>query len=563
MGKYDILFEPVQIGPHTAKNRFYQVPHCNGMGYRLPASHAAMREIKAEGGWGVVNTEEMPVHWTCDQAPFIEGQLWDDADIAPNRLMVDAVHKHGALAGGELAYHGGDATNWYSRVPILGPRSMSIWQEFGIAPIHCKKMDKQDIQNVRRWHKQAAYRAKEAGFDIVYVYAETLIYSFLNKRINNRTDEYGGELKNRARLLMELLSDTKDAIGDKCAIAFRLAVTELGEHEDDWNEAQSQDLMGMIGEVPDLWDVNITDWDNDSAVSRFFNEGHQVPLIKFVKGMTTKPVVGVGRYTTPETMVSLVKQGVLDLIGAARPSIADPFMPNKIKEGRIEDIRECIGCNICIIGDWQAVPIRCTQNPTMGEEYRRGWHPEKMNPGKGEKDILIIGAGPAGLEAARGLGARGYNVTLAETERNLGGRVDRESKLLGLSEWVRVADYRITQIEKMDNVTVYPGSPMSAEDIMEVGCEHVFIATGAKWRRDGIGRDIWKPIPGHDSDHVYTPDDIMDGKRPTGKVVIFDNDHYYMGGVLAEELHRDGCEVTIVTDRTIVSAYNKFTLDVG
>ena len=497
MDKYDILFEPVQIGPHTTKNRFYQTPHCNGMGSRNPRGHAAMRGVKAEGGWGVVNTDEMQVHWTTDQAPFIEGQMWDDADIAPNRLMVEEVHKHGALAGCQLAYHGMDATNWYSRVPVLGPRSMSIWGGSGIDPIHTKKMDKQDILNVRRWHKKAALRAKEAGFDIAYVYSETIVWSFLNKRINDRTDEYGGDLENRARFFMELLADTKDAIGDKCAIAVRLAVTELGDHPNDWDKAQSADLLGMMAEIPDLWDVNVTGWENDSAVSRFYKEGHEEQYIGFVKGLTTKPVVGVGRFTSPETMVSMVQRGVLDLIGAARPSIADPFLPNKIQEGRIDDIRECIGCNICVMGDFQAIPIRCTQNPTMGEEYRRDWHPEKMNAATSDKDILVVGAGPAGLECARALGDRGYNVILAEAERELGGRVTRESRLLGLSEWVRVADWRITQIEKMDNVTVYPGSKMSAEDVMEVECEHVIIATGASWRRDGIGREKWKPVPGH------------------------------------------------------------------
>ncbi|NQY67370.1 MAG: FAD-dependent oxidoreductase, partial [Flavobacteriales bacterium] len=343
----------------------------------------------------------------------------------------------------------------------------------------------QDILNVRRWHKQAAYRAKAAGFDIVYCYSESIAWAFLNKRINDRTDEYGGEMANRARLLMELVADTKNAIGDKCAIALRLPVSELGDHEDDWNKSQAQELIGMMADMPDLWDVNVTGWDNDSTVSRFFKEGNQEKHINFVKSLTTKPVVGVGRFTSPETMVSMVKNGVLDLIGAARPSIADPFLPSKIKEERIEDIRECIGCNICVIGDFQAVPIRCTQNPTMGEEYRRGWHPEKMNPKKDDKDILVVGAGPAGLEAARALGDRGYNVILAEAERELGGRVIREGKLTGLSEWLRVVDWRVTQIEKMDNVTVYPGSKMTAEDVMEVGCENVMIATGASWRKDG------------------------------------------------------------------------------
>ena len=122
-------------------------------------------------------------------------------------------------------------------------------------------------------------------------------------------------------------------------------------------------------------------------------------------------------------MVRLVSDGVLDLIGAARPSIADPFLPRKIEEGRLEDIRECIGCNVCVTGDWTATPIRCTQNPSMGEEWRRGWHPERIRRKASDAKVLVVGAGPAGLEAAMALGKRGYEVVLAEATRELGGRV--------------------------------------------------------------------------------------------------------------------------------------------
>ncbi len=132
-------------------------------------------------------------------------------------------------------------------------------------------------------------------------------------------------------------------------------------------------------------------------------------------------------------MVHQVKSGILDLIGAARPSIADPFLPRKIETGDLEDIRECIGCNICVSGDFTMSPIRCTQNPTMGEEFRRGWHPERIRPKTSDSHVLVVGAGPAGLEAARALGNRGYTVSLAESSRALGGRVEREAKLPGLS----------------------------------------------------------------------------------------------------------------------------------
>jgi dimethylamine/trimethylamine dehydrogenase len=260
-------------------------------------------------------------------------------------------------------------------------------------------------------------------------------------------------------------------------------------------------------------------------------------------------------------MVSAIKRGVMDLIGAARPSIADPFLPNKIKEGRIEDIRECIGCNICVTGDTRFVPIRCTQNPTMGEEWRRGWHPEVIASKKSDKEVMIVGAGPAGLECARALGQRGYKVTLLEARKELGGRVLRESALPGLNEWRRVIDWRLTQLKKMKNVAMYPSSPMMAEEILETGAQNIILATGATWRRDGVGRTLWKPIQGFDAADIFSPDDLMENKLPTGNVVIYDDDHYYMGGVLAELLAANGCKVSLVTPAPLVSYWSQFTLE--
>ena len=561
---FDVLFEPVHIGPVTAPNRFYQVPHCNGFGHRMPLGLAAMRGMKAEGGWGVVCTEEVEIHHSSDLAPYFEGRLWDDEDIPALALMAEAVHEHGSLAGIELAYNGLDASNYYSRVPSLAPRSMGTIGGSGYDPVQTRRMDKEDIRNLRRWHRQAALRAKRAGFDIVYCYAGhgmSAAAQFILRRYNDRTDEYGGSLENRTRLLRELIQDTKEAIGDTCAVAVRFAVDELMGEDGLTSQGEGRDVVALLAELPDLWDVNVSNWSNDSSPSRFEPEGFQEKYISFVKQLTTKPVVGVGRYSSPDSMVSAIRRGILDLIGAARPSIADPFLPAKIKEGRIEDIRECIGCNICVTGDTRFVPIRCTQNPAMGEEWRRGWHPENITPKKSAQEIMVIGTGPAGLEAARALGQRGYEVTLLDARRELGGRVLRESALPGLNEWRRVVDWRLTQIGKLKNISVYPSSPMASAEILESGAQNIIIATGSAWRRDGLGRTLSKPISGCELKDVFSPDDLMDGKLPSGKVVLYDDDHYYMGGVLAELLASQGCEVTLVTPAPLVSYWSQYTLE--
>ncbi|HJS19915.1 MAG TPA: FAD-dependent oxidoreductase, partial [Anaerolineales bacterium] len=273
--------------------------------------------------------------------------------------------------------------------------------------------------------------------------------------------------------------------------------------------------------------------------------------------------------------VSAIRRGIVDVIGAARPSIADPFLPKKIEEGRLEDIRECIGCNICVTGDTRFVPIRCTQNPTMGEEWRRDWHPEIIAPKKSNRSVMIIGAGPAGLETARAFGQRGYAVTLLEARKELGGRVLRESALPGLNEWRRVTDWRLGQIRKMKNVAVYPSSPVTAEDILETGATDIILATGAAWRQDGVGRTLRKPIPGYELQNVFNPDDLMQmnvesrsllleiQRQAVGlhNIVIYDDDHYYLGGVLAELLATNGFNVSLITPAPLVSYWSQYTLE--
>ena len=264
---------------------------------------------------------------------------------------------------------------------------------------------------------------------------------------------------------------------------------------------------------------------------------------------------------TPETMLAMVKGGVVDFIGAARPSIADPFLPQKIRDDRQDDIRECIGCNICYASDLRGVPIRCTQNPTMGEEWRRGWHPESVSPARRPARALIVGSGPAGLEAAHILGKRGVEVVLAEAEEELGGRVRRESRLPGFSEWMRVADYRINQLAKLGGVTVYRASRMTAGDVVDTGIAHVFVATGSRWRMDGRGRLRRTPVPSFADERVIGVDAILDGARPEGPIVVADDDNFYMASAIAEALAGAGREVAYVASDLLVASWAVHTYD--
>lgn len=560
--RYDILFEPVKIGPVTAPNRFYQVPHASGMTEGNPRVRAAFRGLKAEGGWGVVSTGAVSTHPSSDDSPLPFARLWDDNDIRSHAMSCDAIHEHGALAAVEL-WHGGAAVmNRTSRIAPYSPSGIP-W-----APTHVgfmgqlrpRIMDLSDIRDVISWQVAAAKRAQQAGFDIVYIYAGMgyLPYEFLLADFNHRTDDYGGSVNNRVRFVRELIEATKDAVGDKCGIALRISLEELRAKPSDHFASEAHEVVSLLSDLPDLWDVKMDSSPTDCGASRFRPEGAHEPIIDFVKKVTDKPVVGVGRFTSPDTMVSQIKRGVLDLIGGARPSIADPFLPNKIREGREDEIRECIGCNICIASWHDGVPVRCTQNATAGEEWRKGWHPEKFAAVGSNDKILIVGAGPAGLEAGLIAARRGYQVTIAEKANEMGGRLLFETKLPGLNTWGRVNEYRLYALKKMPNVALYLDSELTVEDILDLDHQRVAIATGAHWTK-ALYSSLEIPLGELNKPNVYTPDDLARGVTPESPVLVYDFDNYYLGGVIAESLAQKGVDVTYATPAGHASAWTIMT----
>jgi dimethylamine/trimethylamine dehydrogenase len=498
-------------------------------------------------------------------------RLWDDDDVRNWSLMTEKAHEHGALAGIELYAGGAYITGFDSRTPgrhVHDRLEEAAWLGAVVA------MTKSDIREVQKLYVAAALRAVSAGFDIVNVHGgETgeLPIQFLMLLHNSRTDEYGGPIENRARFWLETLELVKEAVGDDCAIAARHTIdtlhgTELGIRV----EEEGRAFVELADHLVDFWDVQVGGenadlWSKDAGPSRFYGENSQARWVLQIRSATKKPIIGVGRFTNPDTMVDVIRSGQIDVIGAARPSISDPFLPRKIEEGRFDEIRECIGCNVCVSRINAGWHLICTQNATAGEEYRRGWHPERFDRARNnDKDVLIVGAGPAGMECAVTLGKRGMgNVHLVDGHFEVGGHIRWVSTLPGMGEWSKIVAYRKIQLDKLPNVEVILGVELDADAVIEYGAELVVIATGARWRGDGMNGVTHRAIPVVNADlpYVLTPEQlVVEGKPlPGPRVLVYDAEGYFMGVSLAEKLARAGHDVAFVTPMREAAPYMRFT----
>ena len=565
--KYDVLFEPIQIGPKTMKNRFYQVPHCNGAGAERPGTQAAFRGMKAEGGWCGICTEACSIDHQADTSPSVLASLWDEGDVINLRHMCDTLHKWGALAGVELWHMGAATANLETRAAPSSPtQSTSDWS----IATYSHEADEYEIAELQDRYVEAAKRAVQAGFDIVYVYGShgVLPVQFLSRFHNNRTDKYGGSFENRARFWMETIEKVKHGINDDAALCVRISVDQV--MGPDGVQAQDDGIkfveLATERGLVDLWDLNIStfaEWGEDAGPSRFYKSNHQAPFTRGFKEAANVPVINVGRFTSPDDMAQVINSGQADIIGAARPSIADPFLPRKIDEGRTDDIRECIGCNICISRWERGAAMVCTQNATANEEYRRGWHPEEFDQVEDAGSVLVVGAGPAGMECARVLGMRGYDVHLCESENEIGGHVRDLMRYPGMAEWGRITSYGKGQIDKLKNVEVHTSTLLDTDDVLNYGADKVVLCTGSRWAVDGFSHVSMAPVPGIDASasQFATPEQVMAGKDIGDRVVILDADGYFTGVSLAEMMADQGKQVSIVTQFDAAAPLMDYTLE--
>ena len=559
--RHDILFQPLKVGPRTLKNRFYGVPYGYGAGDSKPLSHIRHREVEAEGGWAVVNTGVTAT--SVDFEGHSMERLQSEDNVVVLAAMVEAVHMHGALAGIEFGHVGADAANRDLRTPAIGPSQLASWRRPYVTP---KAMEQSDIDRVLDDVERAAGLALHAGFDLVSQYGafSYLSAQFLSPFHNHRTDHYGGSLANRARFWLESLERIRRSVGTNCIVSARIAAAGLSAIGISLEE--TLEFVALADEYVDLWDITVgAEWEHDSGSSMFFPEGWQTSWSGRVRDATAKPIVGVGRLTNPDLMAQILESGVWDLIGAARPRIADPFLPKKIEAGRYTDIRECTGSNVCVASMFQS-QMTCFQNPAVGEEHRHGWHPERFTRAKNaENDVLIVGAGPAGLECALTLARRGMRrIHLVDAKPEMGGSLRWVSSLPLLAEWHRVIDYRKVQIDKLKQIQYIPGTQLSAAQVLDYGAEYVILASGASWAGTGLNFMTHTIIPGADATlpHVLTPDQLSRGKLPSkGHVVVYDCDGLHIPSCSALWLRERGYEVTLVTPHAKVAPFLEETME--
>ncbi|MFQ5861123.1 MAG: NAD(P)-binding protein, partial [Dehalococcoidia bacterium] len=545
----------------------YQPPHCTQ--FAEGDRNAQFRAEKAKGGFGLIVQEWSSVHPSSDYIPIRSGIIWDESLLGEHKKMTDAVHRYGAKFFLQLVHQGVQTAFFGSQTkePPLAPSPVQDVFYVGQG----KEMEEEDIEEIINAFARCAVLAKMAGYDGVEIHAAHgyLIAEFLSPLYNKRTDRWGGSLQNRVRFFREVLRRVRKAVGPDMAVSARFTYDErlpTGIKPDEGLE-----MMVMVNDLVDFWDI---DWGEYATIgemippARNYPENYQIEATAEIRRKLHErcpnkktPVGGCGRIRNPDDALRMISEGQLDMVGMVRQSIADPHWPRKVREGRVDEIRECSYNNTCLAGLFTYRAIECVQNASAGEEYK-GFYPEEFAPAPEKKMVLVVGGGATGMEVARVAAARGHTVDLHEAQENLGGHTSLLARLPGCAEWARVVEYRERMVRKL-GVTVHTKSPLTASQVLEYGADAVVFATGADWDRTGNNPLTKEPIPGYDKPHVLVPEDILsDGKTVGKRVLIVDSDAYLMGVGLADILASQGKEVTLVAYPN-VGYYLLITMELG
>lgn len=576
--RFPRLFSELPLRGQVIKNRVVFPPTCpswvgDPQSARFNDLAAPYYEERASGGVGLIIIGGTHVHRSSIAAPLAQPGLWEDGQVPGFAKVAEAVHRHGAKLAVQLRHTGVRGfpqykmdpgydlgASWYTMAPSQVPLG-----EFpgGHTP---KELSGDEIEEVLDAHASAARRAMEAGLDGVEFHLSHgyLSWQFLSPLYNKRTDQWGGSYEGRLRFSLEALRRMRAAIGPDAFLGFRINSTSLWPG--DLEETDVQQIVGDLqaGADVDFVDVSVGVHHQFIHAPMHFEGGWEREYAAGIRAVSSTPVFAVGRITTPEVAEELLESGVADAIGLARQLFADPDWVMKVTQDRAADIRRCVAANHC----WKSVTrgqrVQCVYNPAVGRE--RHWGKAVPLETDNPKRIVVIGAGPAGLEFARIAARRGHTVSVHEKDAETGGHVRLQSLLPGRGPYREIARWLEAQARAAGG-QIHTGCEVTEASLAELcrdaGADHVVVATGSRVCRDGFQGWTGAALQGADRACCVGWDEVLTGQVDlAGDVLVLDDQADLTGPLIAVYAARSGAAtVTLVTrwpmvaSETVADAY--------
>jgi len=537
-----MVFEPIWIGSVEVPNRVARTAHSSGMGTtRITDELIAYHEARAKGGCGLSILEACSVHPSSALTPL---SLYSDTIIEDYGRLMDRIRPHGMKVFQQL-WHGGNLYNGIDRSAGWAVSSVP-----GFLGKVGRTMSEAMILELIEAYAQCAVKARQGGLDGVEVHAAHgyLPQQFLSPVTNTRTDGWGGSFENRNRFLMECLRAIRREAGADFALGIRLSASEMPggvDEEDNKQVLRAVQAEGLI----DYVNVSRGDYYKmDTMVGGMHNPtGYELVSSADIASVATAPRLVTGRFRTLEEIDQVIRDGVADLVSMVRQHIADPDIVRKTREGRVEEVRPCIGCNQGCWGGWaRNGRFGCTVNPAAGRELELA--EDLLVKTEAPKKVLVVGGGPGGMEAARTAALKGHKVVLCEASPALGGainvakRAPKLSTIGDIAQWLEQEVYRLGVEVRLNTYVV-------AADIEVEGADHVIVATGSTPRMDGLQHlNPAEVARGVDKPHVISATDVFTAPRAWGKsALVLDSQGDYVGLAVTEQLLGQGVRVTYVT----------------
>jgi 2,4-dienoyl-CoA reductase-like NADH-dependent reductase (Old Yellow Enzyme family) len=537
------LFSPLQLRGHVLKNRIFSTGHMTVMLQDgLPTdAMVAYHEARAKGGAGLIIIEAARAHASGDSGrPAI--RAYEDACIPGYQRIAKACQAHGCKVFGQLTHPGremtlaADGTHAVAFAPSAVPN-----ERFHIMP---REMPLALIKGIIKGFGTAAARLKTAGLDGVEVVASHgyLLSQFLNPRINQRQDAYGGTPENRLRFVSEVLAAVRGAAGSDMLVGIRLSGDEK-----DHDGLEAPEILGlatMLTRLGHLDYLNVTAGTSAGLAGSThivppmaYDTAYTAPLAAAIRAEVDIPVFVAGRINQPQIAEQVLASGQADMCGMTRALISDPEMPNKATHGHLDNIRACVACNQACIGHMlNGYPISCIQHPETGRELEFG----TLTPAKQPRKVMIVGGGPAGMKAASVAAKRGHSVTLFEAQPTLGGQVNLAQLLPGRAEFGGVTTNLAREMD-LAGVEIQLNTNVTRALVDREQPDVAILATGAM---------PYSPkIEGAGEAHIIEAWQVLRGTGNVGgRVVIADWRCDWVGLGLAELLARNGCHVRLVVN---------------